>query len=185
MTKSKKHGMWFDFTRHMDIHDNVLAGYENSMVHQKKYQKQWNKDKTAIEHYVKFEFAHNGYVLEITKESQVSYVNHKKHGKIPHEAKTIYYNYVAINHTKNHYIRYCSPHELNYDSNRPWHSQNHRHESTSSDKETILIYSRDDRPLTDRFKKKFKVKKKNIIINYDSNDDWPVLGEFFADIYKL
>jgi len=185
MPKPKKHGMWFDFTRHIDIHDNVLAGYENSMVSSTKYTKTWKSNNTFIEHYVKFEFAHNGYTLEITKESQVSYINHKKYGRVPHEAKTTYFNYVAINQSKNHHIRYCSPHDTNYDSNRPWHNKDHRHESMVSGQESILIYSKDDRPFTDRLKKKFKVGKVNVSIQYDVNDDWPLLGEFFADIYKL
>ena len=132
---------------------------------------------------VKFVLAINGYEIKITKISKVSFRHLKNNTLIPDKALSLEFNYVAYNTNKNHIIRYCSPHDTTYDPNRPWHIKHHRHEFDGTI-ENILIYSDDDRPFMDRFKKKFQVDGHNTNIRYQ-NIDWPHISEFLTEIYTL
>lgn len=179
---ASKHGIWFDFDRHIDIHRNVLSGWKSSMVTPTDYTETWEKP-NEHKFSVKFIFAINGYEIKITKITKVSFKYLKNNISIPDKALTTDFSYAAFNNHKNHMIRYCSPHEIIYDQTMPWHHKHHRHEFNNN-VENILIYSDDDRPFLDRFKRKFPVDGHMATIQHQ-NIDWPHISEFLTEIYKL
>lgn len=177
-----KHGIWFDFDRHIDIHRNNLAGWKSSMVVPADYDEIWEAP-DVHKFSLKFQFQINGYEIKITKLSKVSFKVIKNNVQIPDKVKTLEYSYVGYNQHKNHMIRYCSPHSDTYDKQLPWHHKHHRHEFDGYI-ENILIYSEDDRPYLDRFKKNFLSGKQNVSIQFQ-NIEWPHVSEFLSEIYKL
>ena len=137
------------------------------MVNPTSYAETWEK-KDIHKFFVEFEFDVNGYQIQITKFSNVSFKTLKNHTAIPDQARTKSFSYMAYNSHKKHSIRYCSPHSKDYIKKTPWHNKYHRHEYDNG-KEDILIYSKDDRPLKDRFNL-FKSYNRNLSIQYKDSE---------------
>lgn len=186
MSKPKqqaKHGIWFDFIRHMQIHRSVLAGWSSCMVNPQTYSENIAGD--TLELQVKFQFAVNGYEVEIQKFGKIAFTMDVGGNKVPHQVRTETFGYSAFNQVKGHSIRICSPHEFKYNPNYPWHTKHHRHDIDTSG-ELITIYSEDDRPIYDkiRFGHKYMSGGKQVKVQY-TDQTWPHLSEFFSETFKL
>lgn len=181
MLQTNQHGMTYSFYDHMKIHDDVLKKFETLMDIPQEYKLE-ELSKDVLRHLVEFKLTHNNYKIKIEKKSLLTFKKDKSGKAIPDTARTIYYNYVARNRSKNHSIRYDCPHDDHYDKDVPWHNKNHRHEEFNSDIEYVKIYSHDDRPVREHNKKKFQVKKKMISIKYCNDDDWPHVQQFLDEI---
>jgi hypothetical protein len=185
MSRSKqpaKHGIQFDFIRHIQIHRNVLSGWASSMVTPQVYTEIISGD--LLELSVKFQFAHNGYEVEVQKFGKITFMTDSMGNKFPHQVITTSFGYAAFNQSTGNFIRICSPHEYTYNPNYPWHSKPHRHDLDNAG-ETITIYSDDDRPLRDRLRgRKYTSGKKQVEIEY-TDEDWHHLSEFYSEIFKL
>jgi hypothetical protein len=185
MSYTTKHGQWFPFSQHIQIHDDVLAKYESAMIVPQEYSLNYLSH-DVLEHSVEFEFSHNGYRVKIEKESYVKFSKNSVTGKFePTQALTKFYNYVAWHSDKGHHIRYCSPHEENYRSDLPWHHKHHSHESWKKNQDTVKIYSNDDRPFTDRSKIQFTVDRSTVKINYLGEIDWPNVKDFLKQVHSF
>lgn len=185
MAYTTKHGKWFPFTAHIEIHDQVLKQFESYMVTPQEYSFNYIQ-KDVLQHSVEFEFSHNGYRVKIEKKSKIKFKKNSRTGQVePDEALTIYYNYVARNSKKGHSLRYCSPHESFYDSELPWHHKHHRHESIKQNAENISIFDSDNRPVDDQGMNQIYVGNKIIGISHIGQVDWPNVKDFLKEVYNL
>jgi hypothetical protein len=188
MAFTKKHGQWFPFAQHIQIHDSVLKKFETSMVSPTEYSLDYLNPPVndILKHSVKFTFAHNGYEVKIEKKSKIKFIKSPVSGVLePSEALTIFYNYVARNPSTGHRIRCCSPHHHTYDKDLPWHHKHHVHELTIKGVETVLIHDNDDRPIQDRNQFKFYVDNVTISITYLGQVDWHNVKDFLKKVSSL
>ena len=174
-----KHGEWFDLTKHLQIHTDVISDY-NWLIKAGQNSYTVNSidlgDSLEITHEIKFE-THNGYGIEIFKRAQTSTEKPPKYGL------TEMFRYNCFSKKSDYHLMYHSNHSEKYNPNAPWHLRPHRHEFDGKIQK-LSVYSKDFRPAEER-KRKYTLKDCPVDLTFLEHEDWPHVKEFLDEVGHL
>ena len=156
----KKHGVWFDLSAHLAIHNDVInkfswliKDYDNNQYSLLKFQ---DKGFDKIKHSISFKTT-NGFRIDIIKETIIS-----KHSS--ESAMTVGFAYNCLGLNTDYHLMYHSSHDVTYNPNAPWHDKSHRHEFDGKVKK-IDIYSYDHRIEKDQ-SRRYTWKGRSVNLNF-------------------
>ena len=175
-----KHGIWFDLSDHLTIHNKVIESYGWLIASGETKYRVGSVTKEGVElltHDIKF-ITTNGYIVEIFKSTILS-----GKGVNPRLGLTHQFSYNCIHEHGDYKLQYHSFHSKVFNHLAPWHHLPHRHEIKGK-RQIVDVYSHDDRPEKLQHKK-YTWPGGYIELAYLKHTDWPFVSEFLDEVSGL
>lgn len=175
-----KHGVWFNLTKHIQIHNDVIEQYGWLI---KSGEQGYRINSTHLEdggieltHKITFT-THDDYRVQIFKWTQLSEEYPPQYGL------TVRFRYNCLSLKSSYRLMYHSAHSKIYNARAPWHFRPHRHEFDGQVAK-ISVYSDDFRPEGER-DRKYTWKDFPAELEFLGHENWPFVSEFLEEVSNL